>query len=643
MDLLKILDTKPIPTIVDSQSLGVSGDVSGDYWLPTTMCLYQKKLTDEIISLHYSDILKYFETDDYKEDVILGSMRTMCLNSEYVATHPYLLIEHHMPKTLTTRDIPINLADTSGKFTVLRDLMTLVQEYETNTALVCRPGRTMDLLEALLLGNKVNIKRYDGRTVKSQAKQKKTKAKQSCTVHLFPSQDLDLQKFPINEKHHFDMLIAVDPTVDTNVDFIQEILTFSRDQSRNENKAPIVRLVTINSIDHCDLYFSKKFNKGSKDFLESTTAAVVVLRDSVGTLPPDLRPIYSQQLHYLTEWLEDPSLPWPLPDIYPLKRYNSMDVERSLLNEVNFNEADDLETAFANNSKKRHRHPDETTDVNKKDGPTKSFYELKRLKNDYLANPINQGMANLAGIVTGNVKDSINYHLSSNILTHKLIQIMGQVYVDINRETQELDDYSTLNGLENDHVSFYQQEKETMSKKLQTRMDEINESNEKSISMEFTNKEKFELIEKIEIEIEGLLKKVEAKDTGLKNLFISVGDLKDEIDKETRQNESKLTEKEYMEKEIERAQTATNELEVEMEKVLKDFENVQNELREIKLNQELKKDGAIERIENLKRAIVEEKLVYDDLESKLNSLVGKLKNFPPPRIRVTTNTTRRRK
>lgn len=186
MDLLRILDTKPIPTIVDATTLGISGNTSGDYWLPTTMSLYQKELTDQIVSLHYSDILRYFETSHYKEDVILESMKTMCLNGSLVATHPYLLIDHYMPKSLITRDVPAHLAENSGKFSVLRDLINLVQEYETETAIVCRPGRTMDLLEALLLGNKVHIKRYDGHSIKSKQKANDF----SCTVHLFSSKEL---------------------------------------------------------------------------------------------------------------------------------------------------------------------------------------------------------------------------------------------------------------------------------------------------------------------------------------------------------------------------------------------------------------------------------------------------------------------
>ena len=153
----RILDTAPDPAIVDAQTMGVSGDTSGDYWLPASMCLYQKELTDQIVSLHYSDILKYFETSDYREDIVIGSMKSMCLNSEYVATHPYLLIDHFMPKSMITKDIPGHLAETSGKFAVLRDLITLVQEYETHTVLMARSDRTMDLLEALLLLSLIHI------------------------------------------------------------------------------------------------------------------------------------------------------------------------------------------------------------------------------------------------------------------------------------------------------------------------------------------------------------------------------------------------------------------------------------------------------------------------------------------------------
>ena len=519
MDLLKILDTKPVPTIVDSQILGVSGDVSGDYWLPATMCLYQKELADQIVSLHYSDILRYFETDDYKEDVVLESMRTMCLNSELVATHPFLLIDHCMPKSLITRDIPAHLAETSGKFTVIRDLINLVQKYETNTAIVCRPGRTMDLLEALLLGNKINIKRYDGQSIKSKAKKPRDFP---CTCHLFPSSGYDAERFPIVERHQFDMLLCVDPSVDTSRDYIQRILRHARTRGRSKRnsalqRAPIVRVATINSVDHCYLFFSKRYPVTSRIFLERVTAGVCVLRDSVGTLPPDLRPIYSQHLRYLVEWLENPRIPWPLPDIYPVKNYTSMDVERSLLSEVRFNQIDNLEDAFAVNAKKRtrtkadyqsdlevsstnrnfaiplnHSHHGGNRDETSSSQP--SFYEVKRLKNDYSTNPTKQDMTQLTGITTGNGDSTnLNYHLSSSILTHKLVQAIGQVYVDIDEQVRELAVYKSLDTVEAEHLRYYTGEYEAMQNKLKDCVSSIEKSKLLSEELLLKNSESLKL------------------------------------------------------------------------------------------------------------------------------------------------------
>ncbi|SMN19831.1 similar to Saccharomyces cerevisiae YPR179C HDA3 Subunit of a possibly tetrameric trichostatin A-sensitive class II histone deacetylase complex [Maudiozyma saulgeensis] len=638
MDLLKILDTKPVPTIVDSQTLGASGNVSGDYWLPTTMCLYQKELTDQIVSLHYSDILRYFETMDYKADVVLESMRTMCLNSEYVATHPYLLINHYMPKSLITRDIPAHLAETSGKFVVLRDLMNLVQKYETNTAIICRPGRTMDLVEALLLGNKVNIKRYDGSSIKSKQKKPKTYA---CTCHLFPSSLVNGKNFQITISDQFDMVISVDPSVDTDATHIQKILKHSRSGKGPDARAPIVRLISINSVDHCNIYFSKRYPKDSTELLSKITAGVVVLRDRVGTLPPDLRPIYSQHLNYLVEWLEDSNLPWPLPDVYPIKKYNPMDVERSLLSEVKFNQVEDLDAIFNTNSKKRGRHKDRHGDgsYNHKN---KSYYELKRLKNDYSTNPTKQGMKQLTGITTAGEEDSVNYHLVSGILTHKLIQSIGQVYYDIERQVDELNDYDSMSLIEDDHVNFYTKERDSINIKLQDFNKLIEKFNEDSKNLELSNNKNFDTVQKMEGTYATSLANFECKsdlDRKLKHLIIEKKSLLEELEREERQKESKLKEKEYMTLEIKRANEAVTTSIVEINNLKTESETIQNTIRA-----KFEKDSITEsdvniRIDKLKEELKEEEKYHDELEGKLSNLIKKLHQVPTTRVR-STNTTK---
>ncbi|CCK71054.1 Hda3p KNAG_0F03900 [Huiozyma naganishii CBS 8797] len=650
MDLLRILDTRPVPSIVDATILGVSGNVSGDYWLPTTMCTYQRELTDQIVSLHYSDILRYFETKNYKEDVVLGSMETMCRNNELVATHPYLLIDHFLPKSLVTRDVPSYLAETSGKFQVLRDLVALVQEYETDTAVVCRPGRTMDLVEALLLGSNVNVKRYDGQTIKS--KLKKQKKSYSCTCHIFPSKSWDPETLPITKgTRQFDMLIAVDSSVDPDTPEMQVVLTHARSNRGRRTRAPVVRLVAINSIDHCALYFGKLYEKNSREYLENVTAAVVVLRDRVGALPPDLRPIYYQHLNYLLEWLENPLIPWPLPDVFPIQKYNSMDVERSLLSEVkfsskrasignaNFGESDDNDGGATNSRKRRRfRSPNEKTDaLNTEDNASApSFYETKRLKNDYSKNPTKQGMGQLTGIISSDQKMESDYHLSSNILTHKLIQNMGQLYVDILRQIKDIQMYFEMDSIEEGHITFYQEEDQKISHKLDDAKAVVADNVKKSDVLEQENKLYYTETENLEVEFASLLESLKARTPELKectDLFEKSNSLNEEIEREQRISESKTLENEYMEREIKRADEAMQSAGEELVKVKESITSIELEIEASSNKFIAKQEDVKAGMARLNHQIEDRKETNTQFKKNLEDLTQKLQKVPISRAR----------
>lgn len=654
MNLLKILDDKPAPSIADAKTLGASGNTSGDYWLPTTMCLYQKELTDQIVSLHYSDILRYFETSDFKEDVVLESMKTMCQNSALVATHPFLLIDHFLPKSLIARDIPSHLCETSGKFTVLKDLITLVQDYETDTALVCRPGRTMDLVEALLLGNKVDIKRYDSNSIKSRQKKQK-KVSYPCTVHLFPSEHWDIKNSPIDKNvERFDMFIALDHSVNTNNKDMINILTHGRrtkhkgDRSTaTESRAPIVRLIAINSFEHCDLFFREKYSEDTREYLEAVTAAVVVLRDRVGVLPPDLRPIYNQHLGYLVEWLEDPSLPWPLPDIYTIKHYTSMDVERSLLSEVNYTQNDDLDSAFSNTNKKRSRmsrpqlnnHKESSVDSNDIANSTvPSFYESKRLKNDYSKNPTKQRKGILTGIIDNHDISSGNYHLSSDILTHRLMQSMAQVYYDLELQKKEIQMYDDVNPIEEFHTKFYSKEDIEMQEKLNKCNGSIESNKDRCQDMNKENKSFYQDTETLQKQfddiLEGFAKKGELA-SKLKDLILKKYDLEEIIEKETRKSESKDIESEYMKKEITRARDSTEDSLKNINVLLTTCQKIEDDLKTVSNNFCVKNDQVNEEIKHLKQLHSKEKQLNKDLEEQFETLVKRLQQIPAQRVRTS--------
>lgn len=632
MDLLKILDTKPVPAIVDARTLGIADDTSGDYWLPTTMSLYQKELTDQIVSLHYSDILRYFETNDYKEDVIVESMKTMCLNSAYVATQPCLLIDHCMPKSLITKDIPNHLAEMSGKFAALRDLINLVQEYETNTAIICRPGRTMDLLEALLLGNKVCIKRYDNHSVKSKQRPRSF----PCTCHLFPSSGLKLDKNSFKASGIFDMLICLDPTVNTEQEEVDRILRHERNPKSEEAVAPIVRLVTINSVDHCELYFGRLYDKKSREFLESVTAAVVVLRDRVGTLPPDLRPIYSQNLRYLVEWLENPSISWPLPSVYCIKKYTPLDVERSLLTEVHYSQIEDeLEAAFSNVRKrgrtKIEKEASQSAEIN-------SYYLSKRLNKDYTTNPSKQDMTKLTGISTANKSSQAGYHLSSGMLTHRLIQSMGQTYVFLNNLMKEHNSYDRMNDIQEEHKSLLEKEVGTMDEKLSGAIGKQQENISKSEATDKSNLEKHQSIQRYEADMEILMNQLDSKRdrySELKQLFLRHSDLQERINREKGFSLSKDAEKEYTSKECERADQSVKESANEIEKITEEVTRLQNLMKNEFAQTAYKSAEVSQNISSLKPLIEAEKLRCRELKNKCQLVEKQLSNVQTPRVRLS--------
>lgn len=490
MDLFKILDGTPEPPIVN---LTTSQNTSGDYWLPVAMCEYQKELADQVISLHYSDILKYFETDD-RDRALLDSLEVLYMNSQFVATHPYLLISHYLPKNLTAKDVPANLCDTSGKFQVLKDVIALLEDRPINIGIVARSGKTLDLIEALLLGTKTNIKRHHGNYLKDPAKSKT----RELTTHIFPS---DAPGFVSQGK--VDLVISFDTT--PRQSFLEGL--------KKTAKTPILRFVSANSIDHVSLYFRQHHESKTKEYLVDVTAAIVVLRDRVGVLPPDLRPIYSKNLTYLKEWFQDfENKPWPLPEMSSIRKYDSYDVEKSLLSEVHYEKPAAQQTQ-------------------------QSYYESKRLRGDYTTNP-------LRDVKFGILSVDSNY---TDALTHKLIQDFNAVHDSHELQKKEFEHFNKFKSSETDYTI-------TDEAKLLKDVDHINSRLEVANTNASTLEAKIEEAKKHIIELEA---EVERLNTNSKMRRIE--ELKDSIVKQEAKKKSLITETEYMTKEIENATKASAE------------------------------------------------------------------------------------
>lgn len=413
MDLLSILDGTPEPPIVELQLDEIN--TSGIYNLQTPMFEFQKELTDQIVSLHYSDILKFCEMND-KTELIVKSLEICVENCMLVATHPYLLIQHYMPKNLTLRDIPAKLAETSGKFNVLRDIINVVVLNKTlhahrNIGVVLRNDqREFDLTEALVLGcqGSKSIQRYVGNNVKREsAKNQKNASKNpsATTIHLIPHDGVISRNSHELELSRFDALIVMDGYVNTTSDFFKSLRTQNQ---ANDEEAVIIRLIPIYTIEHALLEYIDYQNDPS--YLYKLISSIVCLRDRIGNLPPDLFPIYNQNLTYLSQPFFDhvfrrdiSSFPaWPLPELLRMPRFSPTDVEESLLTEVvyHYTPYDSM---------------DSTGQVKKK-----TYYETKRLQLDYVTNPLKNDYNTLSGIHNHDVVTRKAEHRKA-ILSHKIV------------------------------------------------------------------------------------------------------------------------------------------------------------------------------------------------------------------------------
>lgn len=472
MDLLRILDAKPEPAIVDNDHFQIDPvyQFSNHYNIATPMSDFQKELIDQIISLHYSDILLFFEkldnntwnsTSKNKREIISSSLETLLSNAKLVCLHPYLLIDHFFPKSLTTRDLPTRLAETSGKFQILNDLLLQLDSlYNTknknaksiHVGIFVRSGKAMDLVDALCIGHKCNLKRYSGIKLRDSSANQKKNLNLNLNIHLLPldSESLNQKEWSSLKSKNFKLDFAV--LFDINIDPDNPVMA----SIVSPHHTKFFRLVPINSVEHIELYYEKCVNtRGVEEFLKPTTAAIVCLRDKVGMLPSNWKPAYNKNLIYLKEYLENPrTVKWPLPDLPPIGNFTSRDVEKSLLTEVKFN--------FDNDELLKEEHENQQRGVesslntnfggktkmishiiqprfSKKNPTVKNYYENKRLLKNYLMNPLNNEYENLTGI-----SREINHN---DVLTHTLIyhfDMSIKKMIDLNKEVESFNEFSSI-------------------------------------------------------------------------------------------------------------------------------------------------------------------------------------------------------
>lgn len=659
MDLLRILDAKPEPCIVDVNHFKIDPEYqnSNIYKIATPMSDFQKELVDQIISLHYSDILRFFEKLDNKlwysmnesrKEIIITSLQTMISNIKLVCLHPYLLINHFFPKSLTTRDLPNRLAETSGKFQILNDLLIQLDSIynpidkndkskkgkNIDVAIIVRSGKAMDLVDALCIGHRCNLKKYSGIKLRDSSANQKKNLNLNLNIHLFPSEFENLNEKEIstnlnNFKKKMNFIIYFDSDIDQNNQSLNKLIDF--------RKTKFFQLIPIYSVEHIDLYFQNQTNSRSIDeYLRPITAAVVVLRDRVGQLPSNLKPAYTKNLIFIKDYFSNPLInKWPLPDLPPIRNFNSKDVERSLLTEVKFNfdneeilkeeeeNRQDIKESFNSyfgGKTKMINHIIQPR-FSKKNPIIQNYYQNKRLEKNYLMNPLNKDYENLTGI---------SKQVSQNeITTHTLIYQFDTTLTKTIKINEEIDSFKKFNNIRIKNFDIMIETYEKLNnelkeneEKLKLTDDEINEITFKTEIIKNEIKDYNDNIQKLK---DSSTDSINSENQEMLKNFERY-ELLEEIRKLQGKLDSNKNENKYMKEEIERAEKSIIESESQIIKLKESNEELYLKIEYLKNdNTEInKEENILSSLKNdLKKSeneISESKKVMENLLANLNEI-----------------------
>lgn len=635
MDIGRILDGTPEPPsiIVDFLLNGEASQLNqnGDYVLPVPMTEFQRQLCDEVVSLHYSDILRFYAKPDEPEPntVMNDSLHVLFKNSQLVATHPFLVIDHYMPSNLLLKTVPAQLCKHSGKFKTLIQMLDLLGKSRKHIALVSRGDkRQCDIIEAVMLGrNNLNFKRYTGSCLRNNGGGGKGNKKYS-TVHLFSSDKGS--DTPSEDGLMFDFVIAMDSSFDSNLDHIVKLRNLGR-----STPAPIIRLIPHYSAEHIAYKYNSMLqnivNGDDQIYIHHVVAATVILRGRVGTIPIDLRPYYAQGLKFLEPWItNNENAPWPIPSLPEISDYSAQDVEFSLLTEISVPEIEN--NANGNDSvadKKGDEKGNETnTSPVEIDDDDLQYYKNRRFRREVYSPEVPETALSFLALPAGSSLDD------GQVLTHKILRLLENAIQELGKKTAELESLQLhYKNRDNDDTPYYKnvllKEASELEEKIKIYERKTERHNKETLELQTKQAENREEIDKLRAD---LLNSADYKTP--EELHEKILDLTEQVKKVESLNSSKITENEYMRVEYQKANAAKADSLKEIEKLA--GENVQ--LRrsfEERVTEFKAKSFEIERKSLDDRIIELEKMLADE-ENNLKETIESEKVVQP-------RTSRRRK
>lgn len=266
MDITSIIESQPVELPPDNV-----------FNLPCSLSHLQRELLGIILSLHRDELI-----EGLSEDGALNTeyVKVLVNNWGSILTHPFLLVDHFVPKNLLLMESSPNLVKDSGKFKKFDELINKLEGFQYNVIVTASSIKEIDIIESYLLGRKLNYKRYTGASLydlnnipepstrNPQNSSNLTKKKRNdhyssrmsqnnpqvqymlknpknkLTLHLLSSNQLKTMNF--NNKTRFHFIVSFDPYL-SNVEYLRQA------QSVDSNLIPVIKLMVFNSVEQYKL------------------------------------------------------------------------------------------------------------------------------------------------------------------------------------------------------------------------------------------------------------------------------------------------------------------------------------------------------------------------------------------------------
>lgn len=362
----------PAESDFSSEAAGVD-NLEKVYYLPVGLSPVQRDLYEILIKMHKNSIIKQLSDgeDELGSSYVNGTPNDidssstilsdddlqdlLYRNITLVSNHPYLLVEHYMPKKVLLMESHERLFLASDKFNKFDKLLGVLQDLPLNVVIVGHNIKELDLIEAFILGRDLNYKRYSGTPLydeqkpikpeengkngngdkkvkddeyipRRQRNAKGTKSGFPLTLHLITHQHF---KSTLFQGIALNFIISFDPSLDENDSHVNFLRTTSNSAYSAESPIPLIKIIVSQSQYHGLLKWKDNTNYDEDALKKQTLYSAIANRGIDHMKEFDLS--YGVSYQKLKGFFQDPfKHKWPVSELPDFKIHSNEEIIQSV-------------------------------------------------------------------------------------------------------------------------------------------------------------------------------------------------------------------------------------------------------------------------------------------------------------------------